>query len=199
MSSIFFTADLHFNHDKILKYCNRPFKTIEEMNAKLIENWNIKVPKGGLVYVLGDLGWRHYDHLLDQLNGQIILVKGSHDYESDLRHKKIVKIERLINKTIEGQRVTMCHYNMRVWHLSHYNSWHLYGHSHGRLQPAGEPHMPGLGKAWDVGVDRNNYTPLSWEMITEIMWSMPDNFNLKEELKCQKPADSSTQKGETKT
>jgi hypothetical protein len=66
--------------------------------------------------------------------------------------------------------ITLCHWCMRVWPKSHYNSWHLYGHSHGKL--------PSEGKSHDVGVDNNNFYPLSLIEITKIMKYKPDNFNL---------------------
>jgi calcineurin-like phosphoesterase family protein len=59
---------------------------------------------------------------------------------------------------------------MRTWARSHYNSWQLYGHSHGKLEP--------IGKQWDIGVDNNNYYPVSFDQITEIMKTRPDNPNL---------------------
>jgi calcineurin-like phosphoesterase family protein len=59
---------------------------------------------------------------------------------------------------------------MRTWHRSHYNAWLLYGHSHGRLPP--------IGKSWDVGVDNNNFTPISFEQVKDIMKARPDNPNL---------------------
>lgn len=173
----YFTADTHFNHEKIIQYCARPFKNIDEMNNTLIDNWNSVVKKGDLVYHIGDFGWRNFKPILDKLNGQIILIKGSHDYNQELKHKKIVKVERLINMRIDKQPITLCHYCMRKWHLEHYNSWHLFGHSHGKLSP--------IGKSWDVGVDNNNFFPLSWDQIKKIMNERPDNPGytyLKQEL-----------------
>ena len=59
---------------------------------------------------------------------------------------------------------------MRVWARSHYNSWQVYGHSHGNL--------PSVGKQWDVGVDNNDYHPVSENQLRTIMEKQPDNFNL---------------------
>ena len=55
---IFFTSDLHFGHENVLRFDNRPFETVEEMDEELINRWNDKVGKGDLVYVLGDLIWK---------------------------------------------------------------------------------------------------------------------------------------------
>ena len=58
---------------------------------------------------------------------------------------------------------------MRVWHRSHYNAWQLYGHSHAKLEP--------IGKQYDVGVDNNNFMPVSFNELVEIMDKQPNNFN----------------------
>ena len=58
---------------------------------------------------------------------------------------------------------------MRVWHKSHFNSWQLYGHSHGSLEP--------IGKQLDVGVDTNRFKPISFDQIKNLMNSKPNNFN----------------------
>ena len=81
-SKVFFTSDTHFGHGNIIEFCNRPFKNAEEMDYKLIENWNKKVPHDGTVYHLGDFAWGGYEfwkNIRNQLNGNIILIKGNHD------------------------------------------------------------------------------------------------------------------------
>ena len=45
--NLFFTSDTHFFHEGIIKFCNRPFESVEEMNETLIRNWNETVPKDG--------------------------------------------------------------------------------------------------------------------------------------------------------
>lgn len=52
---VYFTSDLHLGHENVIKLCNRPFDSIEEMDEALIRNWNRKVTNGDTVYVLGDL------------------------------------------------------------------------------------------------------------------------------------------------
>lgn len=48
---IFFTSDLHFGHKNIIQYDQRPFSSVDEMDAALIERWNRKVSPEDLVYV----------------------------------------------------------------------------------------------------------------------------------------------------
>jgi len=58
---------------------------------------------------------------------------------------------------------------MRTWPKSHYNTWQLFGHSHGKLK--------GIGKQLDVGVDTNNFYPYTFEQLKEKMKNQPNNFN----------------------
>lgn len=86
MSNIFITSDTHFYHTNIIKYCNRPFESVEEMNEKLIENWNNVVNKYDTVYHLGDfcIGDRkQITETAHRLRGNIKLIKGNHDAHSN--------------------------------------------------------------------------------------------------------------------
>lgn len=168
---IWFTADEHFGHKNIIKYCCRPFGSVEEMNESLIRNWNKRVSEGDSVYVLGDFCFRDPDQYLRELNGDVILIFGNHD-DTKCRHGKtmfkgvfdILKIKPR-NKTI-----LLSHYAMRVWAKSHINSYHLYGHSHGTLPP--------FGKSMDVGVDCHDYAPISLDEVEDILESTPNNLDL---------------------
>lgn len=82
MLKIWFTSDLHFSHKNVIKYCNRPFESVEEMRYKLIENWNDVVQSEDVVYVLGDVffcGTQEATRIMQQLNGVKILIRGNHD------------------------------------------------------------------------------------------------------------------------
>ena len=50
----FLASDCHFFHENIIKYCNRPFKSAEEMNEVMYSNWNEVIPVDGKVFYLGD-------------------------------------------------------------------------------------------------------------------------------------------------
>ena len=78
----FFTADLHFGHANIIRYCQRPFADVGEMNEALVRGWNEVVGAGDEVWVLGDVAMGQLRHSLSnvaRLNGIKVLVPGNHD------------------------------------------------------------------------------------------------------------------------
>lgn len=164
----YFTSDEHYFHKNVIKYCNRPFQNIEDMHEEIITKNNKVVKPNDRVIHLGDYtlinNLNEIQKIIKQLNGNHTFLKGSHDYW--LKDNSQVIWE----KKIENQYVVCCHYAMRVWPRSHYGSWQLYGHSHGNLPPQ--------GKQWDVGVDNNNFYPVSFDQLVEIMKLLPDNYNL---------------------
>ncbi len=168
---MFFTADAHFNHDKLRGKIRPQFSCVEEMNEKIIENWNSVIKKKGTqVYFLGDFGF-HTKHeekeikaLRARLNGSITFIPGNHD---DHLIKMLGLWERVeLYKYIktgfrqEGKRIKafLCHYPMRAWRGSHNGTYCLYGHCHGNLPDEGF-------RLFDVGVDCNNFTPVSFDEI----------------------------------
>ena len=166
----FFTADTHFQHSRILDYCKRPFQNVTEMDESLIKNWNAKVKIGDLVYHLGDIIFGDYTNILKRLNGKIFLILGSHDGNAFDHKDKFVDIRRLHEFKQNDISITLCHYAMRTWARAHYNTWHIFGHSHGHLEP--------FGKSFDVGVDAHEFQVWSLDEVIERMKKLPDNFNL---------------------
>jgi calcineurin-like phosphoesterase family protein len=167
MPSYFFTADEHYGHNNIITYCKRPFDNVEQMDETIIQRHNEVVRKEDIVIHNGDftlLPKIKAQRYISRLSGQHIFLHGSHDHWLEKLWLDIWE------KSIEEQHIVVCHYAMRVWPRSHHNSWQLYGHSHGMLEP--------LGKQWDIGVDNNNFYPLSFAQIKEIMSKRPDNPNL---------------------
>ena len=138
---IFFTSDLHFGHENVLRFDNRPFETVEEMDDELIKRWNDKVAKGDLVYVLGDLIWKTATNeavqIIKRLNGQIILIKGNHDrfLHNAAAKKALAGIKEYddISVMLEDGTVRRCilsHYFIPFYNGHRYNAIHLHGHSH---------------------------------------------------------------------
>ena len=165
-----FTGDEHLGHINerggIIKYCNRPFSSIEEMDQAIIDNHNNLVQPGDVVIHAGDFSLVSsrrlvFSKYVQSLNGNHIFLHGDHDRWLAKSHGYIWR------KRIEGIVVVVCHYAMRSWSCSHYNSWQLHAHHHGRLHPE--------GKQLDIGVDTNNYYPYSWDKVKEIMKDRPNN------------------------
>lgn len=172
-SRIFFTADLHLGHSNIIKYCHRPFQTVEEMNEKLIENWNDTVSDKDDIYVVGDfafMGTKHAEEILRRLKGRKYLLRGNHDkslnetmtlkYFGWIKDYYVLKVQERNNQT---QKIVLFHYALRTWDSAHYGAWNLYGHSHGNLKNDSE------SLSLDVGVDCHNYRPISFEEVKKIM------------------------------
>jgi calcineurin-like phosphoesterase family protein len=170
--NIWFTADAHFFHSKILEYAKRPFKDIIEMNETILKNYNSAISDNDIVFFLGDLAFGEENALstLRQMKGTIHFIIGNHDRKYiNIIKRRCESVNDLLDIEIDDQPITLCHYAMRVWHKSHFDSFMFYGHSHARLPP--------LGKQWDVGVDNNDFEPLSFDDITRIMRSRPHNEN----------------------
>lgn len=171
MTDVFFTADTHFSHDAIRRYSNRPFASVEEMDEILIERWNGVVRPGDRVYHLGDFSFGRRaatERIRARLQGRIILLRGNHDRRIDIR--LFDGVHDLYTFKRDDVRIVLCHYALRRWSHSHHGAWHLFGHSHGTL----DPH----GKSFDVGVDCWGYVPLSLDEVIERMRTLPENSDL---------------------
>lgn len=182
MTSIFFTSDHHFWHKNIIHLCNRPFSSVEEMDAKMIENWNSVVAPSDTVYYLGDfsLDPRAVKEILPLLNGKKHLIQGNHDkcfkgkdklinyykeagFES-VKHRDTIKIWKY--------QVLLCHFPYKDNPEAKYydkrpednGNWLLHGHIHekGKFK----------NKMINVGVDVWNFTPVSLEQIEKHMKSI---------------------------
>lgn len=173
---IYFISDTHFFHTNIIKFCNRPFKNVEEMNYILIENWQRTVQPNDTVYFLGDFTWdiEKGIKIWQRLNGNKIFIAGNHDRKfTDILGVFPYQIFELHhNKTI----ITMCHYPMVCWNRSHFNAPLLYGHTH-------QGEVPLKGKMLNVCVENTNYTPISIDEVFARLEKMPDNWNYREEKK----------------
>lgn len=160
-----FTADLHFNHKNVISLSNRPFRTLEEMNATLISRWNARVGVRDTVYVLGDFSFDKHQRHLPLLHGTKILILGNHDHRHRWKNANWHSVHDLLEVDVEGQRLVLCHYALRSWNNMRNGVVHLYGHSHGLLQ--------GNSQCTDVGVDCWKYQPVSLTEIKEFLATQP--------------------------
>lgn len=175
----FFTSDTHFFHEKIINFCSRPFKNAEEMNEKLIENWNSVVGEDDTVFHLGDFifgGAKCANEILDRLNGKIHLIFGNHDIKN-IKQGFINRFENVIPQKqikIEGRSIYLNHYPFLCYGGSYRGDtnavWQLYGHVHSGPGSNGldcNRLVSTFPYQYDVGVDNNNYTPISYYQVKE--------------------------------
>jgi len=167
---IWFTSDTHFGHTNIIKYCNRPYKSVHQMNEDLILKWNNVVKSGDQVYHLGDfcMGKKNKPKIwVPRLNGHIHLIRGNHDLH--VGNQGVASVQHYKELKIEGQKIVLLHYPMRTWNGSYRGSWHLFGHTHGSMTVRhGRKTLDGC-LAMDVGVDCHNYCPINFEQIKKMM------------------------------
>lgn len=165
----FFTSDEHYGHKNIIKYCDRPFKDIDEMDREIIKRHNEVVKPGDTVIHAGDFALcRNPQSYISKLNGDHIFIRGSHDRWMGRSYHEIWE------RTINGISIVVCHYPMIIWGKSHYGSFQLFGHIH----KGGRHQIPLNGKQLNIGVDTNNFYPYSFDQIIQIMKDKPDNINL---------------------
>lgn len=168
----FYISDTHFGHEAVLGFCNRPFTSIAEHDAEIIDRWNSVVRDDDIIYHLGDFCFgpaSYAEHIFHQLRGRKILILGNHDMAKGraLPHIETLPWDRppvsVLETTDEGDRVFLSHYAHRVWPSSHRGSYHFYGHSHGNLMP--------IGRSRDVGVDLEDvfFTPRTFNELTRGM------------------------------
>lgn len=138
---MFFIGDMHFGHENAIRFDNRPFDSVDEMDAELIKRWNNKVSNGDLVYVLGDMIWKTKNstaaEIINSLNGQKILIKGNHDrFLHDSKAKKafaaIKDYDDICVELNNGtkHRCILSHFFIPFYNAHRYNAIHLHAHSH---------------------------------------------------------------------
>ena len=167
MSNIWFTSDTHFGHANIIRFCDRPYKNVQEMNEQLIANWNAVVRPGDDIYHIGDFSFeRHPEVTARRLMGNKHLIRGNHDKS---HHLKLIGphfnwIKDYYSLKVGKQKFVLFHYPIRNWHHCYKGTIHLFGHSHGNT--------PDYGKSTDAGVDCWDYSPVHINTILDHMKSL---------------------------
>ena len=170
---VFFTSNTHFCHSRVIAYSDRPFADVAQMNEALVRNWNAVVPKDGIVFHLGDFCFGT-KKVLDQLNGQIHLILGNHDMRECRRdfmsRFASVQMERMIE--VGDRRILLNHYPLLCYAQEKYY-WQLFGHIHtnprnNRILSTERMKLL-MPRQYDVEVDNNNFTPVSFHQLEEII------------------------------
>lgn len=157
MRDIYVISDTHFHHKNIIKYCNRPFPTVESMNEFMLDSWNQTVKPDDIVYHLGDvvMGRHNYD-VIKKLNGRKRLIVGNHD--------DIMKVGKYFQKVMMWRMFP--EWNLVLTHVpidltdkteTRKYSYNVHGHIHNNLSPTSR-HI-------NVSVESTHYSPVPLENI----------------------------------
>lgn len=186
----FYTADTHFGHRNIIKYCDRPFTDVDHMNHTMANNWNAVVSPDDTVYILGDYALGVLDESLAMtglLAGRKILVVGNHDrcFKGQKRKLSEERLEKetqrylnagfdqvlhgTVDHTIGDISVQMSHFPYTDDGDDRYidhrpvddGRWLLCGHVHERWKI--------VERMINVGADVWGYTPVPEDTLLEIM------------------------------
>jgi len=186
---IWFSSDHHFHHENIIKYCNRPFYTVEQMNREMIQRWNETVQPEDTVYYLGDFSLGKIEVVeptVKSLHGKKLLIAGNHDRVHPA-NKKVTPISRYIEAgfedvvlemtlelTLKGvkQTVKLCHLPYAPLDPDEQvdrRYLKMRPKDEGQLLLHGHVHEAWLkskcGRMLNVGVDRWDFYPISVEQI----------------------------------
>jgi len=166
---LYFSADYHFNHVNVLKYDNRPFKTIEEHNIGIIYNHNQMVNKEDVCIVVGDVYFRggreggktHYYEFLKQMNGRITIIRGNHDSKSN----KIIDPIQSASMYVSGLKIFCVHdpINSKVEY-----DLNLVAHVHNAWKMAELHEKNKVSLLINVGVTQWNYRPVAFTKLFEL-------------------------------
>ena len=181
---VFFTSDTHFYHSNIINFCGRPFKNVEGMNETLIANWNSVVGPDDIIFHLGDFclgGSAEWTNILNRLNGKIYLIVGNHDIKT-LRQGYYSRFEHIamqMHIEVGKQKIYLNHCPFLCYGGAYRDTWQLFGHVHTSKQNTGidAPRLHMLFPTqYDVGVDNNNFTPVSFEEVKRIIERQVEQF-----------------------
>jgi calcineurin-like phosphoesterase family protein len=172
MKRTWFTSDLHFNHKNIIRFSNRPFANVDEMNEAMISNWNELVDPQDDIYMLGDFAFvnkkSQVENLFRRLNGHIHWIFGNHD--KSFRNSEGCAWSGDYKEIKVGtQKFVLSHYPMVSWNGQYRGTIMLHGHCHGNLK------HDGTKLRLDVGVDCWDWKPVSVEQILSEIDSIKKN------------------------
>ena len=157
MKKIFCIADCHFGAQEVIRVFNRPFTTVEEMDRVMEENWNRAVGQDDTVISVGDFtrDKKNRKRLLDELNGNKILIRGNHD----------------CGGPEAGGDAMVFAYRRQMLYLIHnpdhvpgnWKGWTIHGHHHGRMRDY--PFINGKKKTINVACELIGYTPVDLDRV----------------------------------
>lgn len=176
----FVVSDHHFGHTNSWEKFKladgsplRPFSSNEEMNETMIEHHNAKVKEQDTVYFLGDVVInRKHLHLVKQLNGRKILIRGNHDIFRDEDYRE-VGFEQIHGVRVFVDKFILSHIPLHPDCVTGRFRVNVHGHLHANQ----------IMKSYDfndnppqidprylcVCVEQTNFTPLHFDEVESII------------------------------
>ena len=171
--SNWYTADTHFGHANIIKYCDRPFESTEEMDEFIIRSMSESVDDDDDLWILGDFAFGrqtkavgYLSRVFDLLPGRKHLVVGNHDYRRT-RALPWSSVHDIAQIKDGNTHLTLCHFPMLTWNRARDGALQLFGHVHNDWQ--------GSRNSVNVGVDVWGFKPVQLEDIQRRAASLPVN------------------------
>lgn len=167
---IYFTADLHLHHPKILEITNRPYGIYHDLT--MVEKINDVVGLDDILYVLGDVAVTHTNNIYNINCWNRHLIFGNHDHPFLKKEGFCTSQDTLLLKA-EDKLIFLSHYAHAYWPSSHVGGYHLYGHTHAAREETLDTIWPER-RSMDVGVDNayrllGDYRPFSFDEVMEIL------------------------------
>jgi calcineurin-like phosphoesterase family protein len=167
MRNKFVISDTHFCHANILKFKDKEgkrfrgsiFNTTEEMNEKIIENWNSVVCPQDIVYHLGDVYFGNtaeVREIFKRLNGHKRLIVGNHDNIKQIAKENWFQKIQMWRMFAE-EKLLLTHVPVHESALEFRNLVNIHGHIHQNTSPEG-PYI-------NVSAEAVNYTPVAFEEL----------------------------------
>ena len=174
---IFFTADLHLGHNTPIKLGGRPFESVEQEADILIRNINDMCCQKDDLYILGDFAYRipidRVNYHLSRIKPRIHWVNGNHDRGYQPEPGLVIEKTDYIRLKYDHMIFCLSHYPYEYWDRERYGGYMLHGHIHSRGDSYNKK-MHDIGwKRYDVGVDANDYYPVSLYQIVDFFKDLP--------------------------
>lgn len=177
--NLWFCSDPHYNHKNICRGIStwnsgstRDFKTLEEMNIRLVENINSVVSENDTLFCLGDWsfgGPGSIKEFRDKINCKNInLILGNHDKHISKDNLLLNVVGHYLELEVDGLKLVLSHYPIASWNGLHRGSIHLFGHCH-----LPSEYKIREGRSMDIGFDGNDMMPYSMKSIMDIMENQP--------------------------
>ena len=161
MSSTYIWSDLHLGHQNIIKYCNRPFSTTDEMNNKILSNWKNMVKDKDEIWNLGDVAMcemkkvENLKPIITSMPGHKILILGNHDY-TDLNYWKEVGFHEVYKYPIIYNKWFILSHDI-VFLNEHIPYKNIHGHTHDKSMDSPQ--------YVNVSLEKINYQPVDLDKL----------------------------------